>query len=149
MKTIDDFEGEYRFLSNFYKSPIEFDGITYPTVEHAYQAQKTLDNDLRLAVSELPTAGDAKRFGNTLKESGQLREDWEEVKVLIMTELCGIKFQISYFKKQLLLTGDAILIEGNTWHDNFWGDCVCKKCLNIEGKNNLGIILMAIREKIK
>lgn len=40
---IDRFSGPHRFLSNFYPSPIIYDGVAYPTVEHAYQAQKTLD----------------------------------------------------------------------------------------------------------
>jgi len=37
---IDDFRGPYRWLSNFEPSPVEFDGVIYPTVEHAYQAAK-------------------------------------------------------------------------------------------------------------
>ena len=46
-------------------------------------------------------------------------------------------------KEKLLATGDKILIEGNTWNDDFWGKC------SDNGKNNLGIILMKIREEIK
>lgn len=145
MKTIDSFEGEYFFLSNFSKSSIEYDGITYPTVEHAYQAQKTLDKDLRLAVSELKTPSESKRFGKSVV----LREHWDTIKVGIMVELCEIKFQTSYYKKQLLLTEDATLIEGNTWHDNFWGDCRCEKCKNITGLNYLGRLLMEIRDAVK
>ena len=40
---IGEFQGEYRFLSNFWPAPVEFEGITYPSVEHAYQSAKTMD----------------------------------------------------------------------------------------------------------
>src|SRR4051812_21328901 len=40
---IAEFQGEYRFLSNFWPATVEFEGIRYPTAEHAYQAAKTLD----------------------------------------------------------------------------------------------------------
>lgn len=37
------------------------------------------------------------------------------------------------------------IVEGNYWHDNYWGNCTCDKCKNIEGQNKLGKILMKIR----
>jgi predicted NAD-dependent protein-ADP-ribosyltransferase YbiA (DUF1768 family) len=37
---IDSFKGRWSFLSNFYPSKITYKGITYPTVEHYYVAQK-------------------------------------------------------------------------------------------------------------
>jgi hypothetical protein len=40
-----------------------------------------------------------------------------------------------------------MLIEGNWWHDNFYGSCTCNKCVN-KGENNLGKILMKIREEL-
>ena len=43
MAKIDSFSGEYDFLSNFYSQEITYDGIKYPTNEHAFQAAKTLD----------------------------------------------------------------------------------------------------------
>ena len=39
---ITRFHGEYRFLSNFYPVKVEYDGVQYPTVEHAYQAAKVM-----------------------------------------------------------------------------------------------------------
>lgn len=42
----------------------------------------------------------------------------------------------------LINTGDAELIEGNSWGDTFWGEC------NGIGENNLGKILMKIRKEI-
>lgn len=67
----------------------------------------------------------------------------------VMLNCIRLKFrQHPKLKKKLLGTGDAVLIEGNTWHDNIWGDCSCPKCWNIEGKNLLGRILMQVREEL-
>lgn len=38
---INSFSGSHAFLSNFESAPIFYDGLSYPTVEHAYQAAKT------------------------------------------------------------------------------------------------------------
>jgi hypothetical protein len=140
VKTIDSFEGEYRFLSNFYFSPLKFGGIIYPTVEHAFQAMKTKNNNERMKISLLKTPGEAKRAGRKVK----LREDWEQIKLEAMEYLVRLKFK-NYIdlKDRLLATEDAELIEGNWWNDTFWG--VCKG----RGKNNLGKILMKIRSEIK
>ena len=51
--------------------------------------------------------------------------------------------------QKLIDTGDEELVEGNTWHDNFWGNCTCEKCRDIPGENHLGKILMDIRKKYK
>lgn len=146
MNVIDKFDGEYSFLSNFHYSPITLGGITYPTVEHAFQAYKTLDINKRKEIAKLDTPGKAKRVGRKIK----LREDWEDRKVLIMYALVKKKF-LNYknLKIQLLATGSTHLIEGNWWDDNTWGDCYCNKCKNIEGRNLLGLILMKIREELK
>ena len=45
---INEFQGDYRFLSNFHPAEVEMDGIKYPSVEHAYQAAKSLDKDERI-----------------------------------------------------------------------------------------------------
>lgn len=34
-----------------------------------------------------------------------------------------------------------------SWHDNFWGNCTCVKCENIEGQNWLGKLLMKVRDE--
>jgi len=141
---INEFQGINRFLSNFYPSPgiIDDMGIRYSTVEHYYQAQKTLDKETRLEIATLEKPGDSKRYGNKIK----LRDDWEDVKIEIMKEGLRQKFSIGHLRVKLKLTGNHKLIEGNYWHDNFWGICSCQKCKNIKGKNWLGILLMEIRD---
>lgn len=136
---IEQFSGEYRFLSNFYPSTIVYEDITYPTVEHAYQAAKTDDFTLKKIISLLPTAADAKKFGKSIT----LRKDWENIKFSVMLKLVTLKFQDEQLKKQLLATGNAQLIEGNWWGDRYWG--VCRG----EGQNQLGLILMTVRDSLK
>ena len=57
------FNSEYVFLSNFYPSLITIDGIKYPTVEHAYQAAKTMDRREKLAIAAARSPGQAKKIG--------------------------------------------------------------------------------------
>jgi len=132
---IDSFKGEYRFLSNFWPAVVVFEGITYPTTEHAYQAAKTLDQDDRLIISLMATPGQAKRAGRKIV----IRDDWNDIKVDVMRSLLEQKFSYPELKQQLLATGTQRLVEGNTWGDVFWGVCRGK------GENILGNLLMGIR----
>lgn len=138
MKTINEFQREFRFLSNFWPAPVALDGVVYPSVEHAYVAAKTLDLSARHVILN-STPGEAKRYGRTLK----LRSDWEQVKIPVMRDLVSQKFAHRGLAAKLRATGDAELIEGNTWGDTFWG--VCKG----RGQNHLGKILMGVREAIR
>lgn len=139
VEVIREFQGQFRFLSNFYPAEVELDEVTYPTVEHAYQAAKTRDLLLRRGIRNAQRPGLAKRWGRSIRP----RSDWEEVKVGIMHQLVKQKFSREPLKSQLLATGDAELIEGNTWGDKFWG----KFCG--EGENHLGRILMEVREELR
>lgn len=139
---IDCFDNSNVFLSNFFCSPVEHEGLVYPSIEHAFQAAKTSDHYLRITIKDAKTPGEAKRMGRNLK----LREDWEEVKISIMKDLLREKFSSGTLFKRLIDTGEAILIEGNHWHDNFWGNCTCDRCKDIEGQNQLGKLLMEIRK---
>ena len=144
-KVIDSFNRDYAFLSNFYESPIEFEGIKYPTVEHYFQAMKTLNISERKNIAGAPTPGKAKQFGRSV----WLRNDWEAIKDDVMLAGLRLKFQIPEFRTELLNTEDAELIEGNFWHDNTWGDCVCDKCLDKPGENRLGKLLMKVRTELQ
>lgn len=136
---IESFRGDYSFLSNFYYVKIEFDGETYPSVEHAYQAAKTLDLKEREKIQKADTPAKAKRLGKGIT----LRKDWETKKVVIMEELLRKKFKQKELKRLLLRTKNEELIEGNNWGDTFWGKFKGK------GKNVLGKLIMKIRTDIK
>jgi ribA/ribD-fused uncharacterized protein len=133
------FDGEYAFLSNFYERKVKYDGITYGSSEAAFQAQKTLDIKERLQFASL-TPMQSKRKGRKVA----LRPDWEEVKVLTMYEIVLAKFtQNPDLAEKLIATGDEELVEGNYWHDTFWGVC------DGIGTNFLGKILMKIRTELR
>lgn len=136
---IESFDGEFRFLSNFWPSKVHFEGMEFNSVEHAYQAAKTLDHDLRMKIRNLKTANDAKKAGKRV----DLRADWENVKLSIMLGLLREKFAIPELRQQLLDTGNAELIEGNWWGDTYWGVCRGR------GSNHLGKLLMLVRKEIK
>jgi len=138
---ISEFQGKYRFLSNFYCASATLDGVVYPTVEHAFQAAKTLDPAEREKVRACKSPSDAKRIGRTVT----LRNDWEDVKVGAMYDLVWQKFQHPDLKKLLLDTGTQHLEEGNHWNDHFWGVCPPGSG---QGENNLGIILMDVRKAL-
>jgi len=140
MNTVDEFKGPYAFLSNFFPSPIRLGNSVFPTVEHAYQAAKTMDKPLRKEIATAKTPGKAKRLGQLVP----LRPDWEDIKVTVMYKALKAKFkQNKLLGKKLVNTGDKLLFEGNDWGDRFWG--VYKG----RGKNVLGRLLMDVREEIK
>ena len=142
---IDCFDGEFAFLSNFYPSPITIDGIMFPTVEHLFQAAKTVSLVEREKIAAAATPGQAKRLGRNVI----LCDNWEEIKEDVMLNALRLKFAILPLREMLLATGDEELVEGNTWHDNIWGSCSCERCKNIKGQNKLGKLLMQVREEIK
>jgi len=131
------FRGEYFFLSNFFISPVTYEGLTYRSVEHAYHAAKTTDPKIRERFTgNLTTPSWAKQAGRALK----LRDDWETLKLNVMWQLLNQKFAPGTpLADRLVATADAELIEENHWGDTFWGVC------NGVGLNNLGRLLMGVR----
>jgi len=139
---ITRFKGEFDFLSNFYPSHVALDKFRYDTVEHAFQAAKTIDPQERRSVRYMDTPGKAKKAGRKVT----LRPDWEEVKIQVMEDLVRQKFtRHPDLKEKLLATGDRPLYEGNSWRDYFWG----VNAKTLEGQNNLGKILMKIRDELR
>ena len=140
---INNFHGEYGWLSNFAPCKFEYQGIVYPTTEHFYQAWK-FPADERAKIATLPNPGAAKRAGRKAK----LCWNWDTVRVEVMKIALDCKYDQPNFRTLLLNTKSIILIEGNHWHDNFWGDCHCPKCEHIKGENMLGKLTMAKREAL-
>ena len=140
MGEIMTFRGKYGFLSNMYAATFKWDGRTYLNSEAAFQSAKSLDPAVRDRFSEM-TGVVAKREGKRVR----LRGDWEVVKDAIMEEVVRAKFsQNPDLLRKLIDTGDMVLIEGNRWHDTYWGvDLTTGR-----GENHLGIILMKIRSEL-
>lgn len=146
---IDNFhypDGKPSPLSNFFPSPIkDAAGNTYPTVEHFFQAMKTLDPEDRKRIAAASTPGIAKKMGGR-KGIVVLRSDWEVVKLGVMRQALELKFPNDLRNPMtmwLLDTRDQLLVEGNTWGDRIWGVC------NGSGMNWLGHLLMARRAELR
>ena len=134
-------------------------GVTYPTIEHAYQAAKTEDIGVRERILLADKPGQAKRLARKLIKPAEqitatmcaagivpLREDWDEFRLTAMMILLDRKFANPVLRGLLVATGDAKLIEGNSWGDEFWG-CTMHET-RWHGQNHLGRFLMQIRERI-
>lgn len=152
---IDSFTGEYRFLSNFAQisQPLQLWDQLWRTSEHAYQAGKASSpSDLRW-IRDAPTAREAQRRGQAI----ELRPDWDEIKRATMLQVVFTKFSRPELRNQLVATGNAKLVEGNSWGDDYWGAVpdtktpegqlwVCPGGTYLAGRNWLGRILMSVRE---
>jgi hypothetical protein len=138
MATIDKFDGDFGFLSNFWPSKVTLDGVEFDNVEAAFQAAKTHDLTEREKIRSASTPGKAKKLGRKVS----LREDWNDIRISVMRDLLQQKFNNKELRKLLIDTGSAALVEGNTWNDKFWGVC------DGEGENNLGKLLMDIRNAL-
>ena len=138
MDDIMEFQGVNRWLSNFWPTLVRLDGEVYPSVENAYQAAKTYPQNRGGFVGCTP--GQAKRLGKTVV----IRPDWDAEKVSVMRSLIAQKFALgSELGGRLLNTGDAQIVEGNTWGDTFWGVCRGK------GRNILGELIMDRRKELQ
>jgi ribA/ribD-fused uncharacterized protein len=146
---INSFRNEYFWLSNMTRVWVILDDVRYPSTEHAFVAGKTLIPAEREPLLALKP-GEAKRYGGSKAGNLTLRPDWMQVKYDLMLNLLRQKFvNNSEFRRKLLATGDSVLIEGNTWHDNDWGDCSCGRCASTPGQNNLGRLIMQVRQELK
>lgn len=160
----------YTFLSNFYAVPITYAGQHYPSVEHAYHAQKfttaALSGVSRECMEEINEllrvrgrlekieyvgnvftdqtllSGTIKAISDTLRKHGYVRSNWDDDKMRLMADLLLQKFENTELGGRLLATGNKYLVEGNTWNDTLWG------VSNGRGRNLLGLMLMEVREAL-
>lgn len=143
------FREDYFFLSNMYPCKIKYKGYTYRNSEVFYISMKFDEDEKRFICEEetnlrnyFANMKDGK-FRKKEQKKYKIRKDWDKVKLDIMTLIIREKFKIPFLRKKLLDTNDEELIEYNSWGDTFWGVCDGK------GGNNLGKILMQVRNEIK
>lgn len=149
---ISKFTGKYSAFSNYETYPISIkiynetnhlETFSFTSNEAAFQSCKTKDLNIIRQFTYLPP-NKSKSLGRYL----DLRTDWEYIKYNVMYSLVFLKFVQNPMLIPLLLNTENIeLIEGNTWHDNYWGSCTCSKCEN-KGENKLGEILMNVRGRL-
>jgi ribA/ribD-fused uncharacterized protein len=113
--------------------------MTPPTLEHHYQAAKCQNQRYASRILKASSPAEAKKMGKT----AIVREDWNKIKLGVMEELLRTKFRDERLKEKLLATGNEEIVEENWWGDRYWGIC------NGEGENNLGKLLMKIRNEVK
>ncbi len=142
---IDQFRGQFAFLSNFYGCSVShvemtapYEKMVFPSSEHYFMAMKNTDIEYRRKVLNASTPGSAKRMGRGV----QLRPDWDTIKVEVMRNALWLKFKDPVLKQKLVDTAPHTLIEGNDWGDKYWGVC------NGEGLNMLGQLLMELRDDL-
>jgi ribA/ribD-fused uncharacterized protein len=140
------FTGPWAFLSNFHRWPVRWEGVTFPSAEHAFQAGKVDDLAVREAIARVATPQGAKLRGRRL----QLRDGWDDrLRFEVMAGVLRAKFTASPVRMAALLaTAPAVLVEGNSWHDQTWGDCCCgRPACRARGENHLGRSLMTLRDE--
>ena len=132
-------DDEYGWLSNFEQSEQWIEGICYKTNEHYYQSYKAKNIRIWAWIKKAPNPFLAMKAGRSLRKK-ELRDDWDNIKVIVMVRGLRAKFtQNDDLKQKLLDTGNAILHEDSP-NDMFWG---------IKGKDMLGKCLMKIREELR
>jgi ribA/ribD-fused uncharacterized protein len=137
------FSDDHRYLSNFWFAEVRFDGLRYASVEHAYQAAKTLVLIEREQFRDKITPGVAKRLGRGIT----MRPDWDAVKLGVMEDLVSQKFARPDLADLLRKTGEAPILELNVWGDRYWG-VVADRDGRLAGSNHLGRILMDVRQRL-
>lgn len=157
---ISSFKGQYSFLSNFYLHTFEWQGIEWPTSEHAFQACKVDSQSEKLRISNLPTPIRAKRVGRSV----ELPQNWENMKIGYMAEILKAKFSNLWMQEALIETYPYELVEGNEHGDKFWGAVWQRPIYTVNaepvwaispvtlyhlaGQNELGKLLMKLREAL-
>lgn len=161
MGAITKFRGDHYFLSSMYpleQGVITRDGVVVDSVEIGYQADKFSNPVIRDQVLMSRDGFAAKKLAKRLNAEGVTeRQDWvSETKVRVMRWYVRQKFgRNPDVAEQLLGTGDAELVEGNRWHDRFWGATMetgvpqsTEEPVQLVGRNQLGILLMETRDML-
>lgn len=138
------YEREFYPFSNFSSFQVEWKGRVWPTSEHAYQAAHFFDTAPELVedVSNAHSAHEAFKIAKT--NAHRAPDNWEDIKVEIMEDICWHKLlQHAYVQHKLLQTKDLPLAEDSP-KDPFWGWGE-----NGEGRNELGLVWMRLREWLR
>lgn len=146
------FSGQHVLFSNFFPIEMRFNGIVFPTAEHAYQFERAKflnKNESANSILKVRKPQDAKLIGSRLPRSAE----WDACKRDKMKEIVTSKFsQSSAMKAALVGTGSINLIEAT--FDRFWGSGLPLNTKGMidgrwSGSNVLGQILMELRTELR
>lgn len=139
-------EKPYGAFSNLYKRVVLFEGIIYPTSEHAYQAGKARKEAVRNWILSAPTPALAAMAAHGLYV-WDVVPNWADIKFDRMRSVLRAKFtQHEDLRELLLATGDLRLVEAGTVDNavnRVWGE------VNGRGQNMLGVLLMELRSELR
>lgn len=136
---INQFKGDYTFLGNRFPCRFNWRGLAYGSAEAAFQSSKCVGESERKVFASCSADTAAQKGKDLVSYTG-----WEEEQLDIMESILQAKFgQNPAMMKKLADTGKSILINGNSKHETYWG----VDLYSWEGENNLGKLLMKIREK--
>jgi hypothetical protein len=140
------FVNEIAWMRNDYPVSIVVAGITYPTVEHAYQAAKFKDLNIKNAIAKLPVF-DVKKARSIGRKTSGINQYWDDIKENVMERLIRQKFSKTHLGDLLANTGNSDIVFQN--RDDFWGTGgdINDECWN--GQNILGTILESIRDDLQ
>src|SRR5208282_1023914 len=128
------------YMGNFWKARFFVYGRWWNNVEAAFQAQKTSIEAEVLAIQNALKPMDARNLG----QKCALRENWEQIKDIVMYDCVLAKFvQHKDLRDQLVATGDEELIEDSPVD---W-TLGCGK--DGTGRNLLGQILVRVRRELR
>ena len=139
-------EKPYGPLSNLYRREITFEGETFETSEHAYQAGKARKPQVKKWLMDAPSPSLLAMAAHGLYY-WDIAPDWSKSKLDRMRAVLRAKFtQHEDLRNLLLSSGDARLVESTTTDNlvnRLWGE------VNGKGKNLLGVMLMELRTELR
>lgn len=140
--TISSFSGEYAALSPSYPCDVYLSGdfsIAYPSLEHALQASKCTNQNIRAEIAKLKDIRDAKRLA--VKSGDISAEVWRERSASILDQLLRDKFfRHKEALSALQRSGCSRLKYENNFNDTHLGVCGGK------GRNVLGVAMERLRD---
>ncbi len=133
------FKGDYTFLGNRFPCRFNWRGLAYGSAEAAFQSSKCTEESERKVFASCSADKAVQRGKELVPYTG-----WEEDQLDIMESILQAKFgQNPSLMQKLVDTGNCVLLNGNNKHETYWG----VDLYSWEGENNLGKLLMKIREK--
>lgn len=130
-----------QYLGAFSAHAIEYKGVVYPTVEHAYHCQRYADPKIQEEIRGALSA--YKAWETSQKYKSQQFADFDAKKAEIMEELCRAKLaQHEDVQEALKVSGDAVIVKD--YPDSFWGIG-----MDGVGKNLMGVIWIKLRAELK
>jgi N-glycosidase YbiA len=131
-----------QYLSPFSGHMLEFKGVLYPTIEHAYHCQRYADPQVVAAIRNTRSAWSAWELSQLHKK--EQIPDWDSQKTEVMEELFRAALdQHVDIRKALIESGNSLILHHNA-NDSFWGDGA-----DGAGRNEMGKIWMKLRAELQ